>query len=171
VIEGPSKNPHFVISSGGRNLLSRDLSIYFEEKGAVAPRGYGGYRPGLIDRPYHKVWYLCLRTWHLWPEIFVILTVYLLSFYIADLYNFESSFLSAAYLFRFFIAYFTATGIMMAIDFWPPFQPGTGRLCDHFIPHSALRVPLATLHRPCLSSPHEGSQTTGPHYRRRQVGA
>lgn len=74
----------------------------------------------LLSAPTIKYGIFVFEPGHLWPEIFVILTVYLLSFYVADLYNFESSFLSAAYLFRFFIAYFTATGIMMAIDFLAP---------------------------------------------------
>jgi len=57
----------------------------------------------LLIAPIIKYGIFVFEPGYLWPEIFVILTVYLLSFYIADLYNFESSFLSAAYLFSFFI--------------------------------------------------------------------
>jgi len=101
VLERPLENPHFVISSGGRNLLSRDLSIYFEEKVLLLLGDMAVIVLALLIAPTIKYGIFVFEPGYLWPEIFVILTVYLLSFYIADLYNFESSFLSAAYLFRF----------------------------------------------------------------------
>jgi len=80
----------------------------------------------------------------IWPEVLMPLFGYLLCFYIADLYSFETRFVHSSYIYRFIIAFLIASGIVLVADFLIlRLRPGRGV----FVINAALILMLTFLWR------------------------